>query len=188
MIISLYVSSTNSLVLFTSIDRFSFFDITKKENLSIEINEPNEFVEEKYKEIINYEISQKKIKFTNALNNDLNTAGAIAIIYELAKPLKNFINQFQRIKNLKINTNEKFHLRETLNTLEELTEVLGLKKEAIIIENKINEDQILSLINKRLLAKKEKDYAEADKIRNSLKEKGVELIDQSPELTTWVRI
>ena len=58
----------------------------------------------------------------------------------------------------------------------------------IIIENRINEDQILSLINKRLIAKKEKDYAEADKIRNSLKEKGVELIDQSPELTTWVRI
>ena len=118
------------------------------------------------------------------IRDSLNTAGAIAIIYELAKPLKNFINQFQRIKNLKINTNEKFHLRETLKTLEELTEVLGLKKEAIIIENKINEDQILYLINKRLLAKKEKDYGEADKIRNSLKEKGVELIDQSPELTT----
>ena len=50
--------------------------------------------------MINYEISQKKRKFTNALSNDLNTAGAIAIIYELAKPLKNFINQFQRIKNL----------------------------------------------------------------------------------------
>ena len=75
-----------------------------------------------------------------------------------------------------------------MRTLEELTDVLGLKKEAIMIENKINEDQIQSLINKRLLAKKEKDYAEADKIRNSLKEKGVELIDQSPELTTWVRI
>ena len=66
--------------------------------------------------------------------------------------------------------------------------MLGLKKEEIIIENKINEDEILSLINKRLLAKKEKDYAEADKIRDSLKGKGVELIDQSPELTTWVRI
>ncbi len=165
----------------------SFFEITKK-NLSININEKNEFVEEKYKETINFEISQKKIKFINALNNDLNTAGALAIIYELAKPLKNFINQFQRIKNLKINTNEKFYLKETLKTLEELTEVLGLKKEVIVIENKINEDQILSLINKRLMAKKERDYEEADKIRNSLKEKGIELIDQSPELTTWVRI
>ena len=166
----------------------SLFDITKKENLSIELNETNEFVEETYKDMINYEIYQKKIKFINALNNDLNTAGAIAIIYELAKPLKNFINQFQRIKNLEINTNEKFYLGETLKILEELTEVLGLKKEEIKIENKISEDQILSLINKRLIAKKEKDYAEADKIRNSLKEKGVELIDQSPELTTWVRI
>ena len=66
--------------------------------------------------------------------------------------------------------------------------MLGLKKEEIIIENKINENEILSLINKRLIAKKERDYAEADKIRNSLKGKGIELIDQSSELTTWVRI
>jgi cysteinyl-tRNA synthetase len=39
-----------------------------------------------------------------------------------------------------------------------------------------------------LIAKKGRDYAKADQIRNSLKEKGVELIDQSPDLTTWVRI
>ena len=38
------------------------------------------------------------------------------------------------------------------------------------------------------MAKKERDYVVADKIRNSLNEKGIELIDQSPELTTWVRI
>ena len=166
----------------------AFFDITKEAGLSIDLNEINEIIEEKYKERVNFELYQKKQNFTDALSNDLNTAGALAIIYELAKPLKNFINQFQRIKNLEININDKFYLGETLKKLEELTEVLGLKKEAIIIENKINEDQILSLINQRLKAKKKKDYLEADKIRNLLKEKGIELIDQSSELTTWIRI
>ena len=166
----------------------SFFDITKNGDLSFEINEQNEFVEEKFKKTLNHEISQKKINFTNALNNDLNTAGALAIIYELAKPLKNFINQFQRIQNLKVDTNEKFSLRETLKALEELTKVLGLKKEEIIIDSKISDEQIILFIDKRLIAKKKKDYAEADKIRNSLREKGIELIDQSSELTTWVRI
>ena len=166
----------------------AFFDITKEAGLTIDLNEINEIIEEKYKERVNFELYQKKQNFTDALSNDLNTAGALAIIYELAKPLKNFINQFQRIKNLEININDKFYLGETLKKLEELTEVLGLKKEAIIIENKINEDQILSLINQRLKAKKKKDYLEADKIRNLLKEKGIELIDQSSELTTWIRI
>ena len=37
-------------------------------------------------------------------------------------------------------------------------------------------------------AKKEKDYTKADEIRNFLKEKGIELIDQSKEITTWIRV
>ena len=81
-----------------------------------------------------------------------------------------------------------FYLIETLKILEELSEVLGLRKEEIIVESKIDDEQINALIDKRLKAKKEKNYLEADKIRNSLKEKGIELIDQSSELTTWVRI
>ena len=50
------------------------------------------------------------------------------------------------------------------------------------------EEEISSLINKRLEAKKEKNYAKADEIRNLLKEKGIELIDQSKEITTWIRV
>jgi len=69
-----------------------------------------------------------------------------------------------------------------------LTEVLGLKKEDLVIERKIKEEEILSLINERLVAKKEKNYGKADEIRNSLKEKGIELIDQSKEITTWIRV
>ena len=165
----------------------SLFDIIKQKHLELEIDKKNELIEEKYIKKVNFEISQKKIKFIEALNNDLNTAGAIAIIYELAKPIKNHINKFQRIKNIEINLNEKFYLKENFKMLAELTKILGLKKEEIIIESKIKEDEILSLIHKRLRAKKGKNFAEADKIRNSLKEKGIELIDQSPEITTWIR-
>ena len=72
--------------------------------------------------------------------------------------------------------------------LKELTEVLGLKKEDVIKENNIHEDEIKILIKQRLTAKREKNFAEADKIRNILKDRGIELIDQSNELTTWLRI
>ena len=38
------------------------------------------------------------------------------------------------------------------------------------------------------IAKREKNYSKADEIRNFLKEKGIELIDQSTEITKWIRI
>ena len=77
---------------------------------------------------------------------------------------------------------------ENYKTLKKFSEVLGLKKEILVKESKITEEEISSLINERLKAKKEKDFAKADEIRNLLKEKGIELIDQSKELTTWIRV
>jgi len=50
-----------------------------------------------------------------------------------------------------------------------LTEVLGLEKEVLVKESKITEEEISSLINERLKAKKEKNYTKADEIRNLLK-------------------
>jgi len=163
----------------------SFMDLTKGAFGSVD---KNESIKEEYKEKISFELSQKKLKFSDALGNDLNTAGAIAIIYDLAKPLKNFLNQFQRIEGFEIDLNEKFFLLKNFKTLEKLTEVLGLKKEVLIKESKMTEGEILSLISERLVAKKEKNYAKADEIRNLLKEKGIELIDQSKEITTWIKV
>tara|TARA_B100000212_G_scaffold64079_1_gene44057 strand:+ start:318 stop:1796 length:1479 start_codon:yes stop_codon:yes gene_type:complete len=165
----------------------SLLDITKDTSISFAINEEDQFIDEKYKEKIRDEITKKKVKFANTLSNDLNTAGALAIIYELAKPLKNFVNQSQRLKNLEITSNEKFFIIENFKILEELSEVIGLKKEEVLIESRIKEVEILSLINERLEAKKIKNYVKADEIRNLLKGKGIELIDQSPEITTWIR-
>ena len=90
--------------------------------------------------------------------------------------------------SFKIDLNEKFFLLENFKTLEKLTEVLGLKKEVLVKESKITEEEISTLINERLKAKKEKNYNKADEIRNLLNEKGIELIDQSKEITTWIRI
>ena len=69
-----------------------------------------------------------------------------------------------------------------------MTKVLGLKKEVLVKESKITEEEISSLINERLKAKMKKNYAKADEIRNLLNEKGIELIDQSNEITTWIRV
>ncbi len=66
--------------------------------------------------------------------------------------------------------------------------MLGLRKEDLVIESKIKEEEILLLINERLEAKKCRNYEKADDIRNQLKEKGIELIDQSNEITKWIRV
>ena len=128
----------------------SFMELTKGAFRSID---KNESIGEEYKEKISFELSQKKLKFSDALGNDLNTAGAIAIIYDLAKPLKNFLNQFQRVESFEINLNEKFFLMENFKTLKELTEVLGLKKEDVIIERNIEEEEISSPYTDELEAK-----------------------------------
>ena len=89
---------------------------------------------------------------------------------------------------MEINSKEIFSLSKRFEMLKELTEVLGLQKEQLIRESIIEEEEIKFLVNARLRAKKEKNFDEADKIRNCLKEKGIELIDQSRELTTWIKI
>ena len=130
----------------------------------------------------------KKLKFIHSLSNDLNTASAIAIIYEITKPLKNFVNQYQRNQNEIISKEKKYSLFIHWQMLVELSEILGLKKEKINKEFSLEKNQILALIEKRRIAKKEKNYNEADSIREYLKENGVELIDQSPEITKWIKI
>ena len=50
-----------------------------------------------------------------------------------------------------------------------------------------NDDQIEALINARLEAKKNKDWARADAIRNELKEQGI-ILEDGPTGTTWKRV
>ena len=66
--------------------------------------------------------------------------------------------------------------------------MLGLKKEVLVKESKITAEEISSLINERLKAKMEKNYVKADEIRNLLKEKGIELIDQSKETVSYTHL
>jgi len=82
---------------------------------------------------------------------------------------------------MKKNNIEIFRIDKTKN-------LFNYEKEVLVKESKITEEEISSLINERLKAKMEKNYAKADEIRNLLKEKGIELIDQSKDITKWIRI
>ena len=161
----------------------STFDIIKNDKILCLENEFNQINIVKNQNLLKI----KRNKFIEALSNDINTASAISIIYELAKPLKNFVNEYKRKGEIELTNERKFILKESWKLLTELSQVLGFKKEPLITKNQLSESEIINLIDKRLKAKKAKDFKKADFIRNHLKEKGIELIDQSNEITTWIR-
>lgn len=112
-----------------------------------------------------HEIDSYKKEFINGMEDDLNTADAIASLFELIK----FCNC-----NINENTGKKV-IEYAHDTMMELGKVLGIlgKKDEIL------EDEILNLINKRSDARKNKDYKLSDQIRDMLKGKGIILEDTS---------
>ncbi len=107
------------------------------------------------------------------MEDDLNTADAIASLFELVK----YTNS-----NFDESSNQVLVVM-AYNILMELSKVLGIleKEEAIL------EDEILKLIEKRTQARLDKDYKLSDEIRDILKEKGI-VLEDSPEGVKWKRI
>ena len=119
------------------------------------------------------EVEKFKNEFVKAMEDDLNTADAIASIFELVK----YTNT-----NFDKNTSKEV-VKRALNVLMELTKVLGIlsKKDEIL------EDEILDLISKRNKAREEKDYKLSDEIRDSLKEKGI-ILEDAKDGVKWKRV
>ena len=112
-------------------------------------------------------------KFESAMDDDLNTADAITAIFDLVKDINLNLDE----------NNSKEMLEKTLELLKKLTRVLGIMEGE---REEISED-IEGLIKERNDARKNKDFAKADEIRDKLKEMGIE-IEDTRSGTTWKRI
>ena len=102
----------------------------------------------------------RKKQFVEAMEDDLNTADGLAAIFELVRELNTML--------LDANTSKE-QLETGLALFNELTGVLGL------LYNKRGEDlpqAVLDLVEERKTARKEKDFARADEIRNQIMELG----------------
>ncbi|OUO77733.1 cysteine--tRNA ligase [Blautia sp. An249] len=113
-------------------------------------------------------------KFEEAMEDDFNTADAIAAIFELVK----FANT-----NLQEDSSRPF-IDEVLNTVVKLCDILGLKVEK---EEETLDAEVEKLIAQRQEARKAKDFAKADAIRDQLLEMGIELKD-TREGVKWKRV
>ena len=103
-------------------------------------------------------------RFDEAMDDDLNTADAISVIFELVKYANTNVNA----------ESSKAFIQAVKAEILELGDVLGLileKKEEILAED------IEKMIEERQAARKAKDFAKADEIRNKLLEMGIVLLD-----------
>ena len=121
-----------------------------------------------------YEKSQEFVDgFEKAMDDDFNTADAIASVFELVKYINTTANE----------DSSKEYLESLLARLTALTDVLG-----IIVEKKeeVLDAEIEALIEERQAARKAKDFARADAIRDELLAKGIILKD-TREGVKWKR-
>ncbi|MFN7416040.1 MAG: cysteine--tRNA ligase [Dolichospermum sp.] len=125
-------------------------------------------------------------RFQEAVNDDFNFPGGLVIIFELAKELNRERNIIVHQGKTETPANELLQKWQTLITL---ADVLGLtaKPEP---ENPVNDSlsdvYIEELIQQRQTARKTKNFAESDRIRDQLLTKGITLID-GKEGTRWHR-
>ena len=121
--------------------------------------------------------AEGKKRFTDALDNDLNTSVAVTALYDVLKLRTNgatklaLIADFDRVLSIGLcSAAEKVRKEKKAAEAEANKAVEYDMNDPLVVE-------VLDLIEKRKQAKKEKNFAEADRIRQYLLDKGVTLID-----------
>ena len=120
------------------------------------------------------QFDRRRAQFCEAMDDDLNTADAIASVFELVRDV-----------NVSVLSGgvSKATVQEAINVFDELTGVLGLVYNRA---SKSLDSEIEALIEARTAARKAKNWAEADRIRDALKAQGI-ILEDTPNGVKWHR-
>ncbi len=119
------------------------------------------------------ELAEYRARFEAAMDDDLNTADAVSVVFELVK-----------FANTNLSEDSSASLVEKTDALLcELCGILGLKTER---KAEMLDEEIEALIAERQAARKAKNFARADEIRSLLLEKGI-LLEDTREGVKWKR-
>lgn len=118
-------------------------------------------------------LEEKKREFTEAMDDDLNTADAIGVLFTLAKEINILSND---------PSTGKATLSACLDLFNELCDVLGI----LYVGEEDIDSEIEALIEERTAARKNRDFKRADEIRDELKARGI-ILEDTPQGVKWSR-
>ncbi|WP_028400837.1 cysteine--tRNA ligase [Ectobacillus panaciterrae] len=119
------------------------------------------------------EVKAFRAAFEEAMDDDFNTANAITELYNLA----NHANQYLLEQHT-----SKAVIEEYVKEFEDLFGVVGLT----LSKEELLDEEIEALIQKRIEARKNRDFAMSDQIRDELKERNI-ILEDTPQGTRWKR-
>ena len=117
--------------------------------------------------------------FDGALGDDLNTAAGLGEIFELIRSLNIAMDTRQ------VGTGDVARITAAFEHFDQVLGVLSLRK-AEDATPPIPEAEILAVIEARHAARRRRDFAEADRIRQELLDKGI-ILEDGPRGTRWKR-
>ncbi|MGB5633586.1 MAG: cysteine--tRNA ligase [Waterburya sp.] len=128
-------------------------------------------------------------RFKSAVDDDFNFAGGLAVLFEIAKHLSKEGNVLVHEGAVKADVKE---LEQQWHTLTQLAAILGFAAQPEEADIDINSDglsdaEIDELVQQRNDARKNKNYAESDRLRDELQALGITLIDKPGGITIWSR-
>ena len=125
-------------------------------------------------------------KFKEAVDDDFNFAGGLAVLFEVAKNLSKEGNILLHEGTVTANANQ---LQQQWQALSQLAAILGfeVQPETKGDTDGLSDAEIEALVQQRIDARKNKDYAQGDRIRDELQAQGITLIDKPGGITIWNR-
>lgn len=119
------------------------------------------------------ELATFKVRFIEAMDDDMNAANGITVVYELAKWMNTYNNY---------NLVSKMVIDQALTLYTQLLEIFGI----VFSTDELLDDDIDQLIVERNQARKDRNFARSDEIRDLLKDQGI-ILEDTAQGTRWRR-
>jgi cysteinyl-tRNA synthetase len=118
-------------------------------------------------------LQKAKEDFEKAMDDDLNTSEALGILFTLIKDVNRLTDERKISQS---------NAQEVLEIIQKFDSVLGLlKRDELILD-----EEVKALIEKRIQARRDKDFKLADQIRKDLENKGI-ILEDTPAGIKWKR-
>ncbi|WP_280772104.1 cysteine--tRNA ligase [Salipaludibacillus daqingensis] len=119
------------------------------------------------------EITEHHDRFIEAMDDDFNSANAVAAMFDLVKVANLYLQEKHTCEEV---------LQGFLDQFDDMANVLGIR----VKQESLLDEDVEKLIEERIEARKNRDFSRADEIRDQLKEQNI-ILEDTPQGTRWKR-